>query len=112
MRQAQQFKRPDEVPSDVRLPPAQPEARGARMRMVVRVPILAPSGYLERAEPPDIHARIVSAFFGMPQMGEAIDEALHVQRIDQPDRSNPEETHPAQPEQQSGKDRYHNHGSS
>src|SRR5712692_7018684 len=75
--QAEPLKRPDEIPADVRLPPTQAEARRPRVRVMILVPILAPSGELEWAEPPNIHTGV--AFLGVTQMREAVHEALHVQ---------------------------------
>ena len=89
MRQADALKRPDEVPADIRLPPAQAEARRAGVRMMVRVPIFAPGGNLEGAKPPYVHAGVLDALFGMSEMREAIDEALHVQGVDQTNRADP-----------------------
>jgi serine/threonine protein kinase len=43
VRQAQQLEAPNEVPADIRLPPAQTQARRACVRVMVLVPILAPS---------------------------------------------------------------------
>ena len=99
MSQADTLKRPDEVPADIRLPPAQAEARRAGVRVMVRVPILAPSSDLERTKPPYVHAGILDALFGMSEVREAIDEALHVQRVDQANRADPKETHPAEAQQ-------------
>ena len=69
------------------------------MRMMVGVPILAPGRNLERPKPPDVHAGVLDALFGVSEMREAIDEALHVQRVNQTDRTDPKKTHPAKAEQ-------------
>src|ERR1700722_5880177 len=98
MRKADALKRPNEIPADICLPPAQAEARGARVRMMVGVPILSPGGDLERTQPPHVHAGILDALFGMSEMRQAIDKALHVQRIDKANRANPKETHPTEPD--------------
>lgn len=74
--QPHSFQGIDEIPSDVRLPPVQPEPRRAGVRMVVLVPVFSPGRQLKRAQPPDVLARI--ALFGMAKVREAIHEALHV----------------------------------
>ncbi len=68
------------------------------MRVMILVPILAPGAQLERAEPPNVHAGI--AFFGFPQMREAVHKALHVERIEQANGAHPEKAHPAETENQ------------
>ena len=105
MRETDALERPYEVPTDVRLPPAQAEARGAGMRMMVGVPILAPGGNLEGPEPPHVHAGVLDAFFGVSEMSEAVYEALHVQRINQANRADPEKPHPTEAEQNSREER-------
>jgi hypothetical protein len=111
MRQANALERPDEVPADIRLPPAQAEARRAGVRMMICVPILAPGGNLERTKPPHVHAGVLDALFGMSEMREAIDEALHVQRVHQANRADPKETHPPETKEQSREDRKNDDGS-
>src|SRR5882762_2121300 len=102
MGQADGFKHPDEVPADVGLVPAKAEARGARVRVMILVPVLAPGRQLEGAEPPDIHAGV--AFFDFVEMREAVHQALHVQRVDKADGAHPEETHPSEAKNQANKD--------
>src|SRR5580692_6910710 len=79
--------------------------------MMVGMPVFAPGRDLERTEPPHVHAGILDAFFGMSEMGEAIDQALHVQRVNEADRANPKKAHPTETEQKSGEDRENDHGS-
>src|ERR1700676_3114029 len=78
--------------------------------MMVGMPIFAPRGNLEGPEPPHIHAGVFDALFGVSEMREAIDEALHVQRVDQADRTYPKETHPTKTKQKSREDREHDDG--
>src|SRR6267154_5943907 len=108
MGQADGFKHPDEIPADVGLVPAKAKARGTSVRVMVLVPVLAPGGQLERAEPPDVHAGI--AFFDMVEMREAVHQALHVQRVNEADSPHPEEAHPAETENQADADREDNDG--
>ena len=96
------FEHPDEVPADVRLIPAQAEARGAGVGVMILVPVLAPGGQLEGAEPPNVHAGV--AFFDFVEMREAVHQALHVQRVDEADGAHPEEAHPAEAKNQAHKD--------
>src|SRR6266850_1156538 len=103
MGQADGFEHPDEIPANVGLVPAKAKARGTSVRVMVLVPVLAPGGQLERAEPPDVHAGI--AFFDMVEMREAVYQALHVQRVDQAYRAHPEKAHPAEAENQTDADR-------
>jgi hypothetical protein len=111
VRESDALERPDKVPADIRLPPAESEARGASVRMMVGVPVFTPGRDLEGTEPPHVHAGVLDAFFGVAEMREAIYEALHVQRIDQTDCADPKETHPTKTEQKSGEDRENNYGS-
>ena len=106
MGQADGFEHPDEIPADVRLIPAEAEARGAGVRVMILVPVFAPGGQLEWAEPPNVHAGI--AFFDLAEMGEAVHQALHVQRVDQADRAHPEEAHPAEAKNQADANREDN----
>src|SRR5256884_650344 len=73
---------------------------------MVLVPVLAPGGQLEGAEPPDIHTGV--AFFDMVEMREAVHQALHMQGVDEADSAHPEETHPAETETQADADREDN----
>src|SRR5260370_8714127 len=75
---------------------------------MVLMPVLAPSCQLEGTEPPNVHAGI--ALFDMVEMREAVHQALHVQRVDQADGAHPEETHPAEAENQADGDREDNYG--
>src|SRR5882724_6115969 len=102
MGEADGFEHPDEVPADVGLIPAQAEARGAGVRVMILVPVLAPGRQLEGPEPPDVHAGV--AFFDFVEMREAVHQALHVQRIDEADGAHPEEAHPAEAKNQAHKD--------
>ncbi len=62
--------------------------------MMVAVPVLTPSAHLKRSEPPDILAGIAVGMFA--EMSEAVDEALHVQGIDETDSADPEESRPTE----------------
>src|SRR6266481_9181141 len=108
MGQADGFEHPDEIPADVGLIPAQAEACGAGVRVMILVPVLAPGSQLEGTEPPDVHAGV--AFFDFVEMGEAVHQALHVQRVDEADGTHPEETHPSEAENQSNEDGKNNDG--
>src|SRR5215831_7333774 len=105
MREADGFERVDEVPADVRLPPAQAEFGGTGVVMMIGVPVLAPSGELERAEPPNVLAGV--AVLGVAEVRKAIHQTLHVQRVDEANSTGPEKTLP--PQQQPGTKRKHNH---
>lgn len=111
MRESDALEGPDKVPADIRLPPAQAEARGASVRMMIGVPVFTPGRDLERTEPPHVHAGVLDALFGMSEVREAIDQALHVQRVNQANRADPKETHPTKTEQKPGEDRENNYGS-
>src|SRR6266404_6622246 len=102
MGQADGLEHPDEIPADVRLIPAQAEARGAGVRVMILVPVLAPGRQLEGPEPPDVHAGV--ALFDFVEVREAVHQALHVQRVDEADGAHPEETHPAEAKNQANKD--------
>src|SRR5882672_7663806 len=106
MGQANGFEHPDKIPADVSLIPAQAEARGAGVGVMIFVPVLAPGGQLEGAEPPDVHAGV--ALFDFVEVREAVHQALHVQRIDEADGAHPEETHPAEAENQANENRKDN----
>ena len=108
MSEADGFEQPDEIPADVRLIPAQSEARRARVRMVILVPVLAPGGQLERAKPPNINAGIAFGF--VPKMRKAVHQALQVQRVDQSQSAHPEKAHPAKSEKQSTENGKHDDG--
>src|SRR3954471_2604386 len=73
---------------------------------MIPVPVLAPSAHLQRAEPPDVLAGV--AIRVLAEMGEAVDEALHVQRVDEADCADPEKAGP--PEQRSAEDGNDDHG--
>src|SRR6266704_1387005 len=103
MGEANGFEHPDEIPADVGLIPAEAQARGTGVRVMVLVPVLAPRCQLERAEPPDIHAGI--AFFDMVEMREAVHQALHMEGVDEADGAHPEETHPAEAKNQADANR-------
>ena len=71
------------------------------MRMMIGVPVLAPCCDLKRTKPPYVHAGVIAAFLGMTKVREAVDETLHVQRVDEADCAEPKEAHPAEAEQES-----------
>ena len=81
--QADHFQKTDEVPSDVRLIPAEAKARRSCVRVMIPVPVFTPGGQLKRPKPPDVLTGITLAV--VVQVGQTIDEALHVQRINQAD---------------------------
>lgn len=85
MREAHGFERPDEIPTDVRLPPAQTQACRACMSVVILMPIFAPGGELKRAEPPNVFARI--AFGDVIEVRKAVHKTLHVQGVHQANRA-------------------------
>src|SRR5882724_650543 len=72
--------------------------------MMILVPVLAPGGELQRAEPPNVLARIA---FLVTEVREAVDKTLHVQRVDQADAAQPQQALPA--EKQSRDDREEEH---
>ena len=94
MCEARGFQGPNKVPAEIYLPPAQSEACRSGVGMMVAVPIFAPGSHLQRAQPPDILAGI--SIRAVAQMCEAVDEALHMQRIDKANRAYPEEALPSQ----------------
>jgi hypothetical protein len=106
VRETDRFQHPDEIPADVGLIPAQAEARGARVRVMVPVPVLAPGRQLEGAQPPDVHAGV--ALFDLVEMREAVYQTLHVQRIDQAHGAHPKEAHPAEAKNQADENREKN----
>src|SRR5712671_1261805 len=99
MGQADGLEHPDEIPAEA-------EARGTSVRVMVLVPVFAPRGQLEGAKPPDIHAGI--AFLDMVEMREAVHQTLHVQGVDEADRAHPEKAHPSEAENQTNADREDN----
>ena len=102
MCEAHGFEHPDEIPANVRLPPAQTQARRARMRVVILMPVFAPSGKLKRAKPPNVFTGI--AFRDVIEMRQAVYETLHVQRVHQANRAQPEKAHPAEAQDRPDKD--------
>src|SRR6185295_11215538 len=97
MRKTDPFECPDEVPAHIYLPPFQAKSRRIRVPVVISMPVLAPGRELQRTEPPQVLGRFaVLAKFS--HVGDAIDEALQVQRVDQAYRTNPEERLPAEGE--------------
>jgi len=107
MREAHGFEHPDKIPANVRLPPTQPQARRAGMRVVILMPIFAPGRKLKGAEPPNVFAGI--AFRYVIEMRQAVHETLHVQRVHQANRAKPEKAHPAQAQDrpdENGQDNY------
>jgi len=107
MREAHGFEHPDEIPANVRLPPAQTQARRASMRVVILMPIFAPRRELKGAEPPNVFAGI--AFRDVIEMRQAVHETLHVQGVYQTNGAKPEEAHPAKAQDRpdkNGQDNY------
>src|SRR5579883_2272603 len=94
MRKPHGFQRANKVPADVRLPPAQAQPRGTRVRVMVVMPVLPPRRQLQRPEPPDVLARV--AIFRAAKVRQAIHEALHVQGIDKANGAGPEKSRPAE----------------
>ena len=107
MREARGFQGPNKVPAEVYLPPAQPEACRSGIGVVVAVPIFSPGGHLQRAQPPDILAGI--SISAVAQMCEAVDEALHMQRIDKANCAYPEEALPSQGSSAEQREQYDGH---
>src|ERR1700722_4247847 len=107
MREAHGFQHPDEIPADVRLPPAQTQACRARMSVVILMPIFAPSGELERAEPPYVLAGI--AFGDVIEVREAVHETLHVEGVHQANRAQPEKAHPSEAQDRPDKNGQNNY---
>ena len=106
MREAHGLEHPDEIPADVRLPPAQTQACGACMCVVILMPIFAPGGELKRAEPPDVFAGI--AFRDVIEVRKAVHKTLHVEGVHQANRAQPEKAHPAKAQDRPNKDRQNN----
>src|SRR6202035_3057433 len=107
MREAHGFEHPDEIPTDVRLPPAQTQARRASMSVVILMPIFAPGGELKRTEPPDVFAGV--AFGNVIEMREAVHKTLHVEGVHQANRTQPEKAHPSETQDRpdkNGQDNY------
>ena len=107
MRKAHGFEHPDEIPANVRLPPAQTQTRRARMRVVILMPVFAPRRELKGAEPPNVLAGI--AFLYVIKMREAVHKTLHVQRVHQTNRAKPEKAHPAEAQDRPDKDGQNNY---
>src|SRR5205814_4938527 len=95
LRQSDRFQAADGIPAKIDLPPMPAEARGRRMRMMIPVPVLAPGGYLQRSQPPDILAGIHA--FGKTgfEVKDAVHDTLHVQAVQHSNGAEPEETGPA-----------------
>ena len=66
------------------------------MGVVVFVPVFAPGRQLQRTQPPDVLAGVF--FVGVIEVRETVDKTLHVQRIDQTNRTDPEEALPSENE--------------
>src|SRR4029453_706473 len=97
-REAERAHSTDEVPPDIHLPPMAAEACRCGVRMMISVPVFSPRSDLQRTEPPDVLARI-HAFGKAGLQGEqAIDESLHVERVDQANRTKPENPCPSKKE--------------
>src|ERR1700722_19084063 len=106
MGQARRLQGADEIPTDIDLPPAQPEACRTRVEVMVPVPVLAPRRHLQRSQPPDILAGV--PLLGVTEMGETVHQTLHVQGIDQTNGTHPEEAPPS--ERNAAAQREHQHG--
>src|SRR4051794_25812442 len=61
---------------------------------MIAVPVLSPCAHLQRTQPPDVLAGV--AIRMLAEMSEAVDEALHVKRIDETDGADPEKSRPTQ----------------
>src|SRR5256885_15175670 len=72
---------------------------------MIAMPVLTPCAHLQRPQPPHVLAGVAIGMFA--EMGEAVDEALHVQRINQTDGAKPEKSCPAK--QRAAEDRYDDH---
>ena len=107
MRKAHGFEHPDEIPANVRLPPAQTQACRARMSMVILMPIFAPRRKLKGTEPPNVFAGV--AFRDVIKVRQAVHEALHVQRVHQANRAKPEKAHPAEAQDRPDKNGQNNY---
>ena len=64
--------------------------------MVVTMPVLAPGGCLEGAQPPDVLGGVDAFVKPRLQMQDAVDDALPVQCVHQAYRANPEEARPTE----------------
>src|ERR1043165_384136 len=80
----------DQIPAEVDLYRAPAELRRIRLGVVIGVPALSLEE-LHEAEPDEVLRRVLAVFAARPHVGDAVDEALPVQRVDEPDRSEPEE---------------------
>src|SRR5438270_12324261 len=74
--------------------------------MMVAMPVLSPCAHLQRTKPPDVLAGIPIGM--LPEVSEAVHEALHVQRVDEANGADPEKSSPAK--QSATKQRNHDHG--
>src|SRR5689334_20743373 len=95
MGEAHLLERPDEIPADIHLPPFHPETRGISETMMIAVPVFAPGGELQRSEPPQVLGGL-AVLVEFTHMRDTVDEALKVQRVHQPNRTNPEERLPSE----------------
>ena len=66
--------------------------------MMVFVPVLPPRRELKRSEPPDVPAGIHSVGKSGFQMKQAVYKSLHVQNVDEPNCTHPEQSSPAEEE--------------
>ena len=107
MRKTHGFEHPDKIPANIRLPPAQTQARRAGMCVVILMPVFTPGRELKWAEPPDVLAGI--AFGNVIEMREAVHETLHVQRVNQANRAQPEKAHPAEAQDRPDKNGQNNY---
>src|SRR5713101_4424390 len=81
--------------ADVRLPPVPTQPRQARPRMMVAMPVLA-LAKLHQRKPSHVAAGIFARGNLRLGMANAVDEALRVERENQPDRSHPEKSSSAE----------------
>lgn len=65
---------------------------------MIPMPVLAPCCELQRPQPPDVLAGVDTVRKSRLEMEETIHEGLHVEAIDQTERSEPEETCPTEQE--------------
>ena len=74
------------------------EASRSRTSVMIAMPVFAPCGDLERAEPPDVLAGINAFGSSGFQVQQAVHETLQVQAVGHADCAYPEQSWPAQDE--------------
>src|SRR5207302_1501747 len=94
--EAELLEGPDHVPAEVDLRRSPSEAGGARVRVVIAVPVLALEA-LEEAEPDEVLTRVLVLLQAALHVGDRVHEALRVERPHQAQRPDPEERRPAEP---------------